>query len=89
MTHLMKLFIKDHPHVCEYCAWADRSPREAMLCYYRGPVASDYRCRKFRYDPYKRIPNRQPPIKPLTLRDDPDAETTAAKIQDTTGKTFI
>ncbi len=66
------LFNKEIPHVCEYCAWADRTARETMLCYYRGPVANDYQCRKFRYDPYKRIPNRQPNVKPLILRPDGD-----------------
>lgn len=62
----MRLFNKEHPHLCEYCAWADRSAREEMLCYYRGPVAADYHCRKFRYDPYKRTPNQQPAIRPFT-----------------------
>lgn len=64
----MRLFHKDNPKVCEYCAWADKTTGEEMLCYHKGPVDSDYHCRKFKYDPYKRIPGKNMAVKPLVLR---------------------
>lgn len=50
-----------------YCAWADKTLGENMLCYYKGPVSPDYKCRRYKYDPYKRTPSRQPDIKPASL----------------------
>ncbi len=38
-----------------------------MLCYYNGPVAADYKCRRYKYDPYKRNPSRRPDIKPVVI----------------------
>ena len=67
---IFMLFYKDHPRACEHCAWADKTVRDTMLCYYHGPVAADHKCRKFRYDPYKRIPGRTASIKPLVLQND-------------------
>ena len=66
------LFHKNHPHVCEYCAWADKTARDDMLCYYHGPVAADHKCRRFRYDPYKRTPDRAVSVRPLVLQNDQD-----------------
>lgn len=48
---------------CEYCAWADKTAGNDMLCYYRGPVEHRGACRKFKYDPYKRVPERSEGLK--------------------------
>jgi hypothetical protein len=61
------MFNKDNPKLCAYCAWADKTAGEKMLCYYNGPVAADYKCRRYKYDPYKRNPSRRPDIKPVVI----------------------
>lgn len=61
------MFNKKNPKLCLYCAWADKTLGENMLCYYKGPVKPDYKCSKYKYDPYKRMPSRQPDIKPVSF----------------------
>ena len=48
---------------CEYCAWADKTAGGDMLCYYHGPVDKDNSCRKYKYDPFKRVPERPAELK--------------------------
>ena len=51
------------PPCCEYCARARRSADgRSMLCVRRGVVPVYHHCRRFRYDPLKRIPARQPSL---------------------------
>lgn len=55
-----KLFSgKDYDKRCEYCL-KGRLPqdRSVVLCKRYGVVPLDFSCRKFKYDPLKRIPNR-------------------------------
>ena len=48
---------------CEYCARARRAADgRVMLCAKRGIVPMYHRCRRFIYDPLKRIPYRQPKL---------------------------
>lgn len=48
---------------CEYCARARRATDgRVMLCAKRGIVPMYHRCRRFVYDPLKRIPYRQPKL---------------------------
>lgn len=44
---------------CEYCVHA-RIPedRTEALCPKKGVVSLDYSCKKFKYDPIKRIPKK-------------------------------
>ncbi len=46
------------PRVCAFCDKAQSlSDDEHMLCSKKGVVACGYSCRKFRYDPLKRVPH--------------------------------
>lgn len=51
----------DSQKACEYCRFANEIKlTEDMLCTHRGVVGKDYSCRKFTYDPLKRIPKKLP-----------------------------
>ncbi len=50
------LFRKDQPHCCSCCAHSTKLNEDQMLCTKRGPVSTQHSCRKFTYDPLKRIP---------------------------------
>ncbi len=54
----MGLFRKDIEKRCAYCAHAGRIDEDACLCAKRGFVSPGDHCRKFQYDPLKRIPVR-------------------------------
>lgn len=62
------MFNKDNQKICAYCAWGDKFSDGMILCYYYGPTRADQKCRKYRYDPYKRTPQQQPDIKPSGLK---------------------
>jgi len=45
---------------CKFCEHADvLSDPDKMLCRRHGIVDASYLCRKFRYDPLKRVPARK------------------------------
>lgn len=50
------LFRKKIPHSCVYCANATQMDEDQFLCIKRGVVVDTGKCRKFKYDPCKRIP---------------------------------
>ncbi len=50
------LFRKRIPRSCSYCAYGTKMGDEQILCTKRGVVSATYACRKFDYDPCKRIP---------------------------------
>lgn len=50
------LFRKKIEKSCNYCAYGAKLDSETVLCVKRGVVAIDSKCRKFEYDPCKRIP---------------------------------
>lgn len=50
------LFRKKLPRSCRYCACGTQVTDEQVLCNKRGIVAVSYACRKFQYDPCKRVP---------------------------------
>ena len=54
------LFRKRIPRSCQYCEYSAELDEERLLCTRRVIVSIDHKCRKFRYDPLKRIPFRQP-----------------------------
>lgn len=58
------LFRKNHPKFCEYCANGVKLDDELVLCSKRGITSARKKCRKFIYDPCKRVP---PKAKPLDL----------------------
>ena len=59
------LFRKKITPACCYCQLGTAMDDTQVLCIKRGIVSSEHKCRKFRYDPCKRIP---PKMKPLDLR---------------------
>lgn len=46
---------------CAYCRYGIRKG-DVVLCEYNGVVDTTYKCRKFRYDPIKRVPMSVPPL---------------------------
>lgn len=50
------LFRKKIPRSCTYCAYGTKIDDEQVLCVKRGVVSAEGACRKFDYDPCKRIP---------------------------------
>lgn len=53
------LFRKKIQRSCLYCAHGARISEDQVVCTKRGIVATDGACRKFRYDPLKRVPPRR------------------------------
>ena len=52
-----KLYGNNITPSCEYCARARRAADgRVMLCSKKGIVPLYHRCRRFRYDPLKRVP---------------------------------
>ena len=50
------LFRKKITQSCSYCAYGTKIDEEQVLCVRKGVVSVDGMCRKFNYDPCKRIP---------------------------------
>ncbi len=61
-------FRKDIEHSCSICTHACEIDHNDMLCRRYGVVNKGYSCRKFRYDPYKRVPSRSPAL-PTVAKD--------------------
>ncbi len=53
---------------CAYCRYGIRRDN-VVLCEYKGVVDSEYKCRRFKYDPIKRIPST-PPVLPEYSEED-------------------
>lgn len=63
MFRKKKLFGQQVEPACLYCEKGRPAPDNVMvLCRKYGPVAPTYQCKKFIYDPLKRIPRRQPKL---------------------------
>ena len=52
------LFRKKIERSCIYCVYSTKMDQENMLCTKKGVVPMYSACRKFRYDPFKRVPPR-------------------------------
>lgn len=50
------LFRKKIQKSCAYCQYGTKLNDEQVLCIKKGVVALEGKCRKFTYDPCKRIP---------------------------------
>lgn len=50
------LFRKKMPHSCEYCIYGTQLDEDQTLCVKKGVVSQPPKCRKFKYDPCKRVP---------------------------------
>ena len=53
------LFRKKMPRSCNYCIHGTKLNENEILCVKRGVMSVDKSCRKFIYDPFKRIPLKQ------------------------------
>ena len=52
------LFRKMTEHRCCYCLNCTKLSNDQMLCVKKGVVSANGKCRKFTYDPCKRIPGK-------------------------------
>lgn len=52
------LFRKKIPRSCLYCEHSTKLDDSHMLCTKHGVVSVFYQCRKFIYNPFKRLPLR-------------------------------
>ena len=50
------LFRKKHPRACTYCSYGTQVGEGQILCIKRGIQSEESACRRFSYDPCKRIP---------------------------------
>lgn len=65
------LFRKSIDRYCSYCQFAGRIDGERMICQHCGIVPDSHHCRRFRYDPLKRVPPR-PRTQPVSVPEDTD-----------------
>lgn len=65
------LFRKDIPSSCSYCRMGTKIDDEQVLCTKRGVVSAYSKCRRFRYEPCKRVPvkAKAPDLKKFTTDD--------------------
>lgn len=56
------LFRKKIPQSCIYCVHGTMMDETQVLCTKRGVISADTGCRKFKYDPCKRVPPRPKPL---------------------------
>lgn len=59
------LFRKNIPACCAYCANGAKLDKDTVLCRYKSIVSMDDGCRRFAYDPLKRIP--EPVVEPQVI----------------------
>ena len=52
------LFRKRIEKSCSYCRFGTMLDDNTALCAKRGVVSAERKCRKFKYDPLKRVPSK-------------------------------
>ena len=52
------LFRKKMPRSCTTCLHSANLSEHQLLCIKHGVVENSYSCRKYRYDPCKRVPSK-------------------------------
>ena len=58
-----KLYGNTITPACELCGHGRRAADgQVILCIHKGVTAPSYHCRKFLYDPLRRVPFRQPEV---------------------------
>lgn len=65
------LFRKKIEKSCAYCTKAIKMDENTMVCKHKGPVSVDNFCCRFRYDPFKRIPE-SPDVEFLSAEENAD-----------------
>lgn len=64
------LFGAEIEPACQYCEYGRlAADKKMILCKKKGIVSPFYSCKKFFYDPLKRIPRRQPRLPQFTRED--------------------
>lgn len=64
------LFSTTIPPACEYCQHGRPATDPKMiLCQKKGVVSPYYKCRRFLYDPLKRVPRPRPRLPRFTAED--------------------
>ncbi len=53
-----RLFGNNIEPACEYCSYGKKSQNDMILCSKLGITQPSYCCKKFDYDPLKRVPRR-------------------------------
>ena len=66
----MLLFRKDIEPRCAYCAKGSAINDREVVCSRKGVVAVEYHCRRFKYDPFKRVPPRPVKLKTSGLKEE-------------------
>lgn len=66
------LFRKKIDRYCSYCQFAGKVNDETMICQKCGIVPAAHHCRRFRYDPLKRVPTRPAASRALEKLDGQD-----------------
>ena len=56
------LFRKKIERSCSYCIYGTALEDDQILCMKKGLKRQEDSCRKFKYDPCKRIPAKQKPL---------------------------
>ena len=56
------LFRKKIDRYCTYCQFSGKVDEESVICQFCGIVPCTHHCRRFRYDPLKRVPERPRPL---------------------------
>ena len=70
MSQKLEYFDKKITPACEYCEHGrETSEYNMILCSKKGVVSPYFRCRKFRYDPLRRIPKRDEDVKTYSPSD--------------------
>lgn len=52
------LFRKKIDRFCAYCQFSGRIDDDSVICQFCGIVPGSHHCRRFRYDPLRRVPGR-------------------------------
>lgn len=70
MARKKSLFGKTIDPACIYCSNGQPTQEKGMvLCKRNGPVSLYYSCKRFVYDPLKRVPKRQPKLPDFSAED--------------------
>jgi len=55
------LFRKKIQRLCAHCAFGGKIDDDTVICQKCGVVPAEHQCRRFRYDPLKRVPPQPMP----------------------------
>ena len=56
------LFRKKIDRACSYCIHGTKADEDLIICAKKGMKGPDDCCRKFKYDPTKRLPKKSRPL---------------------------